>query len=252
MPRNPPQPQPRGPSLTPEQARVQLQNCLDRAKRLLQQQPLTEERFVVWETNTFETLKAAFGETSHHLHTFIGPQQFQVDTGYTTPDYILDRKRREELTKQIEFLGALMEELPTTDIQAQNTGSDFFSALDSDIRRVSQQLFKDEHYADSVSAAFKELNHKVKQAYKAHRGIELDGADLMRKAFSPNNPVFAIADLSTESGKNTQQGFMELFAGAMIGIRNPHAHENLILDSEDAKHFLYLASLLMKKFKKVP
>jgi hypothetical protein len=35
----------------------------------------------------------------------------------------------------------------------------------------------------------------------------------------------------------------------MIGIRNPHAHENAVLDSADAKDILYLAGLLMKKFK---
>jgi hypothetical protein len=52
-----------------------------------------------------------------------------------------------------------------------------------------------------------------------------------------------------ESGRNIQQGFMELFAGSMIGIRNPHAHENLSLDRNEAKHFVYLASLLMKRFK---
>jgi uncharacterized protein (TIGR02391 family) len=91
----------------------------------------------------------------------------------------------------------------------------------------------------------------VKQGYFLRKRVELDGAELMHKAFSPNNPVFVLADQSSESGKNIQQGFMELFAGSMIGIRNPHAHENLSLDPDEAKHFLYLATLLMKKFKTV-
>jgi uncharacterized protein (TIGR02391 family) len=73
----------------------------------------------------------------------------------------------------------------------------------------------------------------------------------MHKAFTPNNPEFVLADQSNESGRNIQKGFMELFAGSMIGIRNPHAHENLSLDPADAKDFLYLASLLMKRFKAV-
>jgi uncharacterized protein (TIGR02391 family) len=71
----------------------------------------------------------------------------------------------------------------------------------------------------------------------------------MRKAFSPNSPTFVLATPSTTSGKNIQQGFMDLFAGAMMGIRNPHAHENLKLDSDTVKDFLHLASLLMKTFK---
>jgi len=143
----------------------------------------------------------------------------------------------------------VIEEFPPVDAQTPSTGADFFSDLDTDIRRVSEKLFKDGHYADSILAAFKELNDQVKQEYLKHRGEELEGADLMREAFSPNNPVFAFANQSTESGKKTQQGFMELFAGSMIGIRNPHAHENLSLDPDGAKHLLYLASLLMKKFK---
>ena len=65
----------------------------------------------------------------------------------------------------------------------------FFSNLDTDTRRVSEKPFKDGHYVDAILAAFKELNDQVKQKYLKHRGEELDGADLMQKAFSPNNLV---------------------------------------------------------------
>src|SRR2546430_644699 len=92
--------------------------------------------------------------------------------------------------------------------------------LERSLKRANE-LFKDGHFADSISAGFKELNNQVKQGYEERIGIELDGADLMRKAFSPNNPVFVFADQSSETGANIQQGFMELFAGSMIGIRNP-------------------------------
>ena len=231
-----------------EQARIQLQRSLERANELLQEQPLTEQRYEVWRTNAWEVLKAAFGEEHGHLHTFIGQRRISLGG---EPEHYLEAERRKRLKRKIGFLEALIEEFTTVNAQAQNSSSDFFGDLDTDIQRVSQQLFKDGHYADSVSAAFKELNDQVKQGYLQRRGVELDGADLMRKAFSPNNPVFVLANQSTESGKNIQQGFMELFAGSMIGIRNPHAYENLSLDPDEAKHFLYLASLLMKKFKTV-
>ncbi len=214
MPRNHPSRQPQGPTLSPEQARIQLERSLKRANELLQEQPLTGQRFEVWRMNAWE-------------------------------------ERRKRLKRKTGFLEALIEDLTTVDAQTESTGSDFFGDLDIDICRVSQQLFKDGHFADSISAAFKELNNQVKQRYEERRGVELDGADLMRKAFSPNNPLFILADQSSETGANIQQGFMDLFAGSMIGIRNPHAHENLSLDSDGAKHFLYLASLLMKKFKTV-
>src|SRR6266436_7753429 len=248
MARNSPPRQPQGPTLSPEQARIELELSLKRSNKLSKAQPLTEQRYEVWQTTVFNVLKAAFDEESGHLENFVG--QARISLG-NEPEYYLEAERRKMLTRQIEFLEAVIEEFPPVDAQTQSTGSDFFSDLDTDIRRVSQQLFKDGHFADSVSAAFKELNNQVKQVYKERRGVELDGADLMRKAFSPNNPLFILADQSSETGANIQQGFMDLFAGSMIGIRNPHAHENLSLDSDGAKHFLYLASLLMKKFKTV-
>jgi uncharacterized protein (TIGR02391 family) len=246
MPRNPPPRQPEGPSLSPEQARIQLERSLKRANELLQEQPLTEQRYEVWRMNAWEVLKAAFGEEHGHLHTFIGHRRLSLGG---ESEHHMEAERRKRLEQKIGFLEALIEEFTTVDAQTQSTATDFFNDLDTDIRRVSEKLFKEGHYADSILAAFKELNDQVKQEYLKHRGEELDGADLMRKAFSPNNPVFAFANQSTESGKKTQQGFMELFAGSMIGIRNPHAHENLSLDPDGAKHLLYLASLLMKKFK---
>ena len=241
MPRNSSPRQPHGPSQPPEQARVDLLRSVERGNKLLREHPLVEERYRVWRTNAWDILKAAFGERSGHLNNFTGKSRKSLND---------ETERRRRLSQQIAFLEAVIEEFPSVD-QTQRTGSVFLSDLDTHIRRVSESLFKNGHYADSVSAAFKELNHQVKQEYKRRRNVELDGADLMHTAFSKNNPTFVLADQSTESGKNIQQGFMELFAGSMIGIRNPHAHENLSLDHDGAKHFLYLASLLMKEFKTV-
>ncbi len=69
----------------------------------------------------------------------------------------------------------------------------------------------------------------------------------MRQTFSPRTPIVALADLSTESGKNEQQGYMDIFAGTMTGIRNPKAHHNVVIDEKRTIHLLYLASLLMYK-----
>lgn len=42
-----------------------------------------------------------------------------------------------------------------------------------------------------------------------------------------------------------QQGYMEMFAGAMIGIRNPQAHNNMQISKSDAIRKLHFASMLM-------
>jgi len=69
----------------------------------------------------------------------------------------------------------------------------------------------------------------------------------MQKAFSLQRPVIKIEDLSTDSGKNIQQGYLQIFSGTMTGIRNPKDHENLIIDKLRAIHLLFLASLLLFK-----
>jgi len=34
------------------------------------------------------------------------------------------------------------------------------------------------------------------------------------------------------AGRNIQRGYMQIFAGAMIGIRNPKAHKNITIGRE--------------------
>jgi uncharacterized protein (TIGR02391 family) len=123
---------------------------------------------------------------------------------------------------------------------------DFWSRLHPSVTQVAKDRFNACHYADAVEAAFKELNSKVKAYMKRATGQEFDGVDLMQRAFSPNppGPVIRLADLSTEDGQNIQQGYMQIFAGSMKGIRNPKAHSNIIIDAPRAIHFLHLASLL--------
>lgn len=126
-------------------------------------------------------------------------------------------------------------------------GPSMWELVHPEVRRVAKNLFNDGYYADAALAAMREVNGRVKQIVKGKIGAELDGAALMRQAFSPKKPVVILDDLSTESGRNIQQGYMEIFAGAMMGIRNPKAHENITITRERGLHFLVLASLLMSK-----
>lgn len=112
---------------------------------------------------------------------------------------------------------------------------------------VSKDKFTGCFYADAVESAFKEVNFRVKQLYRKHRGEERDGQDLMRKTFSPTNPLLTFESLESESGRNVQEGYMQIFAGAIQGIRNPKAHENMIISREEAIKRLIFASLLMDK-----
>ncbi len=122
-----------------------------------------------------------------------------------------------------------------------------WALLHPSVVTLAKPRFEAGHYADAVEAVLKELNSVVKLLHKGVANEELDGAPLMRKAFTPNRPTITLDDLATESGRNIQQGHMDLFAGAMIGVRNPKAHGNVVITPERAIHHFFLASLLFHK-----
>jgi uncharacterized protein (TIGR02391 family) len=121
--------------------------------------------------------------------------------------------------------------------------------IDPIIHDVARDRFISGMYADSVEAALKEVNQIVKRLYLDRTDVELDGSALMQAAFSANNPTLPLSDMQTQSDKNIQIGYMQIYSGAMTGIRNPKAHENIIIDKSRAVHFLFLASLLIIKLR---
>ena len=123
----------------------------------------------------------------------------------------------------------------------------FWSHIHPLILAVSEYKLIDGHYADAVESAMKAINSRLKKIYRKERNEEKDGVSLMSAVFSSNNPVLVFEGMETESGKNVQQGYMQIFQGAMTGIRNPTAHDNLSMTREAAIKKLIFASLLMDK-----
>ncbi len=56
-----------------------------------------------------------------------------------------------------------------------------------------------------------------------------------------------MGNLDTQTNKDTQRGYMMMFSGAMSAIRNPKAHEDMMISKEDAVRKLMFASMLMYK-----
>ena len=140
-----------------------------------------------------------------------------------------------------------LEKFKRLDLKQKQEEVIFDNQIHAMISNVCKKKYFDGHYADAVESAFKEVNSRCKKIYKTKVGEEKDGSDLMNKLFSPNNPTLAFEDNSTESGKNVQQGYMQIFSGSMTGIRNPKAHENQVLTKESSYKRLMLSSLLMEK-----
>jgi uncharacterized protein (TIGR02391 family) len=112
------------------------------------------------------------------------------------------------------------------------------------IIEVSKSLFETQHYAQAILEAFKAVNNFVKKK----TGLSLDGKALMSKVFNENEPIIKLNELLTQSDRDEQEGFKFLFMGAMVGIRNPKAHDNVIqTDPYRTLEYLGFASLLMKR-----
>jgi len=112
------------------------------------------------------------------------------------------------------------------------------------IIEASESLFKDGHYASAIFEAFKAVNNFVKQK----SGKSLDGKQLMSDVFNEKNPCIKLNDLQTQSDIDEQEGFKFLYMGAMVGIRNPKAHDRVQQkDPYKTLEYLAFASLLIQR-----
>lgn len=140
-------------------------------------------------------------------------------------------------------------------LQVQNSiFNNLWNYVHPTIAEVARKAFEANLYAESVEAAFKELNVQVKERIKLEFPefrIEKDGVSLMQTVFSPNKPMLKVEyEIESTSGKDAQLGYMNMFAGAISAIRNPKAHENMTISKDDAIRKLYFASMLMHKLDK--
>lgn len=142
----------------------------------------------------------------------------------------------------IEALNILLE-------QNSSEQGDWWQLIHPRIAQVSKKLFLDGSYANAACDAFIEINDRVKRLFQVvkHGEDVPDGDAAMKRVFSTKNPLIEFCDCSTDSGINTQKGFMEMLAGAMSALRNPKAHANIQIEQDDAMRRLIFASMLMYK-----
>lgn len=106
------------------------------------------------------------------------------------------------------------------------------------------ELLQD-NYFHAVFEASKGLAQRIREL----SGIEGDGAALVDKVFSIENPILALNFLKTDTEKSEHKGFAQLLKGCFAAVRNPLAHEPKILwqGEEDAADYFSLISLLHRK-----
>jgi len=112
------------------------------------------------------------------------------------------------------------------------------------IERGCSKLFLDGHYAQAVEEAAKAVFQYIREV----TGLTSDGAALAEAAFSLNKPMLRFSDLSDQTKRNEQQGFMELLKAFTKGVRAPLVHSHgRTEEPQKAFEYLVMASLLCRR-----
>lgn len=108
----------------------------------------------------------------------------------------------------------------------------------------SFQHYINGHYREAVFNAIVAVFDLIRE----RTGLDLDGSSLVNEAFSLERARLILSEIDSESGRNDQKGFMQIFSGAYLGIRNPKAHSLVHdLDKTKAAQYLVFASLLARR-----
>ena len=137
--------------------------------------------------------------------------------------------------------------LPLISVESEGTSNIFSATIkEPELIEVSRDLFASGHYSFAVQEAYKALDKFVSTKSK----LQQSGSQLMNQAFSPNNPVLSWTARLSTSEQDEQKGYHQLYAGAMLGIRNPTTHEFKWVDDVNiALELLIFAQHLMRKAK---
>lgn len=139
----------------------------------------------------------------------------------------------------------LLQDHTSSDTSGVNVFSE--AVTEPEIVNVSRDLFASGHYNLAVSEAFKAIDNFVR--YKSGHQSQ-SGSKLMEAVFSPKNPKLVWSERISTSEKNEQEGYFRLYAGAMLGVRNPTTHEFDWVDSREvALELLVFAQHLLRKAK---
>ena len=112
------------------------------------------------------------------------------------------------------------------------------------IVEASKSQFKSGNYSDAIFNAFRCIEILAKQK----SGLKGRGADLMHKVFSEKSPIIKLNKMQEDYDIDEQTGFRFIYAGVMMGIRNPKAHAEVQQkDPYKTLEYISLASLLAKR-----
>jgi uncharacterized protein (TIGR02391 family) len=105
--------------------------------------------------------------------------------------------------------------------------------------KTASALYRDRHYRQAVLDTYIALVQRVKDVSGRS---DLDNTGLMQTVFSPKSPIVILSE-----DPDQQMGYMWMFSGAVMGVRNPKAHRlEELSDPHHALEWLAFASALFR------
>jgi uncharacterized protein (TIGR02391 family) len=256
MPKSTPPPTLRPADLSAEHMRAAIPKLARRIEELKAVdvntiQDRSEPRFSSLEQKIDDTLVDTFGADTLEYKRY---QSINLDTAsvnylHPTPLHEIREGYQRGIGRAVSSLQTIVdlfeEKLRDSGESPRGRAVRAFADLDlhSEIARAVSTLFRDGHYANAVEDACKVLDALVKM--RSGR-FDRSGTELMQEVFSAKNPVLKFNNLQTDTDRSEQQGMMFLFAGAMLALRNPRAHELIKDDPEQALEYIAFLSMLAK------
>lgn len=259
MARRPTPKEPQSANISPEQMKAAIPKLRRRIAELEDIdvgtiQERSEPRFDALEQKIDSTLIDVFGnDTIEHRRYRAMLDTASINMLYETPLHEVREGYKRGIEKAVSNLSTIIElfeeNIGDMGESPEGRARRAFGDLDihPEVQRAVSKLFQNGHYSNAVEDACKVLDGLVKlRSGKS----DISGTELMQHVFSPNNPILKFNDLSTETEKSEQQGMMFLYAGAMLALRNPRAHELIEDDPEKALEYIAFISLLAKSLDK--
>ena len=192
-----------------------------------------------------ETISDVFGPNSpefvdnRDLRIWTGPEH----VGMTDAENVAATE--DGRTHAIGILDALIKRLEKRkdELIAGTAPSTYFDRLDLHprIREASRDLFLHGDHWEAVVAGRNALANYVRE--RSNRN-DLGGVQLMRVAFSKDDPLLAFNDLTDQADFDEQEGLMNLFVGAVLPIRNLEGRSVSRGSDRRAIEYICLLSLL--------
>ena len=242
---------------------MELGEALERLGHALEELPelrklrYDDAKFDLWRDKVSDILELAFGRDSEEYDRFkkaVTAWVLGLDEAGHQQEYLRHLGYYETALKSIlqrlEVRRTASKPKPTAEAMPPKDSAELTNYLFDNMQfhprviEASKSLFETQHYAQAIFEAFKAVDNLVKEK----TGLSLSGKQLMAQVFREEQPTIKLNEGRSQSDRDEQEGFKFLFMGAMVGIRNPKAHDNVVqTDPYRTLEYLGFASLLMRR-----